>query len=147
MKKRKPLTGAQLREKLGKAAHKYIGRPYRYGSKLHHAPNYFDCSSFIKFIYRKIGVDLTRPSIRMAEEGRAVSKKPLVLQAGDLLYFRGMQGRYNKKFPQGIGHVAMYVGEGKVVHAKWHRQGGKVTEESVKKLLSRKDLVIIKRII
>ena len=136
-----------LRQQLVGSARKYLGKPYKYGAKLYHAPAYFDCSSFVKFLYRKVGIDLPRPSIRMAEEGRTVQKKIKALRPGDILYFRGMQGRYNLKFPQGIGHVAIYIGDSKAIHAKWKVGGGTVMEENAKNLLLRKDLIIIKRIL
>ena len=145
--KKSKRTSEVLRQRLVESARKYLGRPYKYGAQLYHAPAYFDCSSFVKFLYRKVGIDLPRPSIRMAEEGRIIQKKIKALQPGDLLYFRGMQGRYNQKFPQGIGHVAMYIGNAEAIHAKWKIGGGMVMEENTKKLLLRKDLIIIKRIL
>lgn len=29
-----------------------------------------------------------------------------------------MEGHYNKKHPDGVGHVGIYLGDGKVIHAK-----------------------------
>jgi len=74
------------------------------------------------------------------------------LQIGDLIFIKGMVGRYNEEFPQGIGHVAMYIGDGKIIQAKYQKNkngsdGGKVQVDSVAKIINRKNLVVIKRII
>lgn len=140
---------SQKREYLIRAARRYIGRPYRFGAKISHAPRIFDCSSFVKFLYRKVGIDLPRPSIRMAEEGKRVLGGMKKLLPGDLLYFHGIEGRYNSRFPQGIGHVALYIGEGRIIHASGKsREEGTVREDSLTKVLrTRSPLVVVKRII
>ena len=141
-------TKEELRQRLVRSAKRYLDRPYYYGAKISHAPSRFDCSSFIKFVYRKIGIDLPRPSLKMAGMGRRVPKKLKRLELGDLLFFHGTQGRYSPMFPEGIGHVAMYIGEGKIIHAKWHPKGrGRVEDASAVEWLLRRDLVVIKRIL
>ena len=136
------------RQRLLRSARRYLGRPYHYGAKISHAPRHFDCSSFIKFVYRKIGIDLPRPSLRMAKKGKRVPRRLSALKAGDLLFFRGTTGRYDVVYPQGIGHVVMYVGDGTIIHAKWHPKGkGKVEEALAKEWLLRKDFVVIRRIL
>ena len=73
------------------------------------------------------------------------------LKTGDLLFFHGNRGYYNKKFPQGIGHVIMYLGDNHIIHAKSieksGRETGRVITEPADKWLKRKDLIVIKRII
>ena len=69
-----------------------------------------------------------------------------------MIFIKGTVGRYNEEFPQGIGHVAMYIGDNKIIQAKYQKNkngsdGGEVQIDSVAKILSRKDLVVIKRII
>ncbi len=133
-----------------KEAKSLLGKPYRYGAKPEEAPQVFDCSSFTQYLYKKIGVELPRKAIDQAILGHVVEPKSDTLQMGDLLFIRGKWGRYNPQFPQGIGHVAMYVGDGQVINARWKSEnegGGSVIEESVEDFLNRDDLTVIKRII
>ncbi len=142
----------KLQERLVYLAKKQIGKPYKYGAKPSRAPKIFDCSSFIQYIFKKIGIDLPRTTIKQAHIGEAIDLKNNKLQIGDLLFFKGTVGRYNPEFPQGIGHVVMYIGDNKIIHAKWRKNkdgsdDGEVREEPSEKLLKRKDLIIIKRIL
>jgi len=129
-----------------------IGRPYKYGAQPEEAPNFFDCSSFIQYIFKQIGINLPRSTILQAEKGKKIKLKDL--QPGDLLFFHSRQGHYSPKFPQGIGHVALYIGDGKTIHAASRRvrknpikEIGKVKEQSLKILMKKlKPLVIIKRL-
>ncbi len=142
----------KLQERLVYLAKKQIGKPYEYGAKLSKAPKIFDCSSFIQYIFKKIGIDLPRTTIEQAHIGKAINLKNNKLRIGDLMFFRGTVGRYNPEFPQGVGHVVMYMGDNKIIHAKWRKNkdgsdDGEIREESLGKSLKRKDLVIIKRIL
>ena len=93
--------------------------------------------------------------------GKKVALKNI--KEGDLVFMKGELGRYNKYFPQGIGHVGIYLGGGKVIHAErrritgkyvdiYHpeliREAGKVVIEDLNKLIKRKKpLIVIKRYI
>ncbi|PIZ56319.1 MAG: hypothetical protein COY22_01665 [Candidatus Tagabacteria bacterium CG_4_10_14_0_2_um_filter_40_13] len=141
-------------EKLIVIAKGLAGRPYKYGSKPSEAPRYFDCSSFIQYLYKQIGITLPRCAIEQARCGRLVKNKKH-LKAGDLIFLHGKSGHYNKKFPMGIGHVVMYLGNGKIIHATSKRiqnypkiiEKGEVKREPASKILKRKDIVVIKRIL
>ena len=78
-----------------------IGARYRFGSS---GPNAFDCSGLVNWAYRSSGRSLPRTSRAMSHIGTPVSKS--ALQPGDLVFFY-----------RGPSHVAIYVGNGKVVHA------------------------------
>jgi cell wall-associated NlpC family hydrolase len=150
-------------EKLLSVAKKLIGRPYKYGAKMNEAPKFFDCSSFIKYIYGKIDIELPRSTIEQAERGKKINLKNI--RAGDLIFFHGTRGHYNKKFPQGIGHVAMVLDNNKIIHATSKRiqtspkiiEIGGVKIEPLTKIFSpkanppqaekRKDIIAIKRIL
>ncbi|MEV7802632.1 C40 family peptidase [Microbispora sp. NPDC088329] len=88
-------------ERAVKAAKKQIGDPYRYGAT---GPGAFDCSGLVQYAWRQAGVRLPRTtwSIRSA-----VRKKVSWghFEPGDLI------------FTSGGGHVGMYVGHGKMIHA------------------------------
>jgi len=83
------------------AARSHIGAPYRWGAT---GPGAFDCSGLVQYAWRKAGVKLPRTTWSMRG---AVRKKVSwnALQPGDLV------------FTSGGGHVGIYVGHGKMVHA------------------------------
>jgi cell wall-associated NlpC family hydrolase len=63
----------------------------------------FDCSGFTRFVYAHFGVSLPHYSGAQFNMGRRVSR--VGLRPGDLLFFNG------------LGHVGMYVGNGRFIHA------------------------------
>ncbi len=140
--------------KLINTAKSLVGRPYKYGAKPSEAPRYFDCSCFIQYIYKVIGIKLPRSTIEQAVMGREIKNKNALI-AGDLIFLHGTSGHYNKKFSMGIGHVVMYLGDKKVIHASSKRtasrpkikEKGKVKIEPIGKILKRKDIIVIKRIL
>lgn len=141
----------KLQKKLVYFAKKHLGKPYLYGAAPSEAPKIFDCSSFTQYLYKRIGINLPRTALDQAYLGKKLSHKKQKLEPGDLIFIKGSEGHYNPEFPDGIGHVAMYIGEGKIIHAKWNKNnngsdGGIVREDSAKALLNRKDLIIVKRI-
>jgi murein DD-endopeptidase len=84
---------------------KMLGKPYRYGGM--NPASGFDCSGLVHFSYRQAGVPVPRSTelqLRAAAPVRAAQ-----LRRGDLLFF-DQDGK--KK-----SHVAIYVGEGRFVHA------------------------------
>ncbi len=101
-------------------AQSLLGAPYKYGATPEEAPQVFDCSSFTQYLYKKIGVELPRSSILQATQGDEVNNKN-ELRPGDLLFFRAASGHYNDRlFPNQavyIGHVALYLGENKIIYA------------------------------
>ncbi|AZS13484.1 stalk domain-containing protein [Paenibacillus lutimineralis] len=85
---------------------KYLGTPYEFGASSEQTKT-FDCSSFVKRIFSDIlSIDLPRVSYDQAKEGKEVGLNDL--RKGDLLFFdsRGLD----------IGHVAIYAGDGQLLH-------------------------------
>lgn len=77
------------------------GKPYVWGGTGKHG---FDCSGLVQTAWRKAGVQIPRVSYAQYRQiPKRVPKSEL--RPGDLLFFRG------------AGHVGMYVGDGKYVHA------------------------------
>ena len=68
-------------------------------------PNNFDCSGLTLAAYRSVGVSLPHSSRAQYNVGRAVSRSEL--QPGDLIFWY-----------RPIHHVGMYIGNGKIVHAR-----------------------------
>jgi hypothetical protein len=78
-----------------------VGVPYRYGGESPESG--FDCSGLVRWAYGRLGVDLPHSSYALASEGRRVEEANM--RAGDVLLF------------DGLGHVGLYLGRGRMVHA------------------------------
>ncbi len=140
------------RDKIITLAKTLIGKPYKYGAKPEEAPDFFDCSSFIQYIFKQAGIELPRSTIMQAEAGVPVDVKDI--QAGDLFFLHGVRGFYNRNFPQGIGHVILYIGDGRTIHAASRRvqenpvviEEGAVEENDLQTIIQKAGpLVVIKR--
>ena len=137
-----------MRQNIVSFAEKFVGVPYKYGAKDGDAPDYFDCSGFVQYVYKKFGYEIPRSTILQAEFIKKSVGGMRNLKGGDLIFMHGERGYYTKKFPQGIGHVVIYMGDGKVVHASGlGRKRGVVIENLKKVVANRRPLVVIKRII
>ncbi|WP_433217182.1 C40 family peptidase [Dactylosporangium sp. CS-047395] len=86
-----------------------VGKGYVFGSV---GPNVYDCSGLVYAAYRRLGISLPRSTGGLAHMGRPVSRSDL--QPGDLV------------FPTS-GHVGIYIGGGRIVHASTERDGVKVS--------------------
>lgn len=86
-------------------AKKYIGVPYLWGGT---TPSGFDCSGYVQYIFRQSGITLPRTTTEQYKVGTYVSKANL--QPGDLVF---LQNTYR----EGISHVGIYIGNGKMIHA------------------------------
>lgn len=85
-------------------AQNFVGNPYVWGGES--LTNGCDCSGFILALYKKYGISLPHNAEAQSNYGISVSESDL--QAGDLIFYSG--DGY-------IGHVAMYIGNGQIVHA------------------------------
>ena len=78
-----------------------VGIPYRWGGE---SPSSgFDCSGLVRWTYGRLGIELPHSSYALYGEGRRVPEARL--EPGDLLFF------------EGLGHVGLYLGHGRMVHA------------------------------
>jgi cell wall-associated NlpC family hydrolase len=88
------------------AARQQIGAPYRYGGA---SPSGFDCSGLTSYAWEQAGVTLPRTSRDQAAWADRVGRDEL--RPGDLVF-------YSSGGPRGtVSHVALYAGDGKLVHA------------------------------
>lgn len=85
---------------------KYLGTPYVFGSSTKTTKT-FDCSSFTKRIFAENGIYLPRDSRQQSKMGKKVSFKNI--RKGDLLFFDTNRDKT-------IDHVALYAGNGKLLH-------------------------------
>ena len=92
----------------------YVGNRYVWGGTS--LTNGVDCSGFTMQIMAKYGISLPHSSRGQAGYGRSVSTSEL--QPGDLIFY-GSGGT--------ISHVAIYIGNGQIVHASNSRDGIKVS--------------------
>lgn len=90
----------------------FVGCRYVYGGS---TPNGFDCSGLTMYVYKKYGVSLPHSATAQSKIGTTVSKNNL--QPGDLIFFR------NYRTNKGIGHVGIYIGNNKFVHASTEKTG------------------------
>lgn len=92
------------------AAMTQLGVPYRWGAE---TPGVgFDCSGLVQWAFAEAGVRLPRTTSQQITSGVAV---PSVreLRPGDLVFTRSVRGGR----VVGVGHVAIYVGDGRVIVA------------------------------
>lgn len=101
-----------------------IGLPYKYGAYAEPASETqiaFDCSSFMQFLFHNFGVELPRSTILQAAAPGEEIASLVEAQPGDVLFFEGEVGHYRHElFPNRkmyIGHVGIYAGENKMIHA------------------------------
>jgi len=95
-------------------AKKYLG--LRYVSGGNSLTKGTDCSGFTKLIYKEFGITLSRSVKAQVKNGIYVQKSDL--QKGDLLFYGSKKGV--------VTHVAIYIGNGKVIHQSNPRDGVKI---------------------
>ena len=86
---------------IARMARSFAGTPYVWGGS---TPSGFDCSGFVQYVYRKMGVNLPRVSYQQAQAGPRVALSEL--QAGDLVAWD------NSTRNNGADHIAIYLGGG-----------------------------------
>lgn len=77
-----------------------LGVPYAWGGASRRG---FDCSGLVRYVYAHIGISLPHYTYSQFHYGVGVARRHL--KPGDLLFFNG------------LGHVALYIGHGLLVHA------------------------------
>lgn len=101
------LTGEDIVE----YALQFVGNRYVYGGSS--LTNGTDCSGFVMRVYEAFGFSLPRSSYYQRSAGREVSAEEM--QPGDIICYSG--------------HVAIYMGDGKIVHASNKVDGIKVSDD------------------
>ena len=88
-------------ERAVKVALRAVGVPYRWGGSS--PTSGFDCSGLVRWSYGRLGVDVPHSSYALYGLGRRIPRGRL--EPGDVLFFSG------------LGHVGLYVGDGRMIHA------------------------------
>ncbi len=91
-------------------AKQFLGNPYVYGGTS--LTNGADCSGFTMRIFEHFGVSTGRTSRDQAANGKEISLDQI--QPGDLLFYASGKT---------INHVALYIGDGKIIHASTSKTG------------------------
>ena len=91
-------------------AKQFLGNPYVYGGTS--LTNGADCSGFTMRIFEHFGVSTGRTSRDQASNGKQISLSEI--QPGDLLFYASGKT---------INHVALYIGNGKIIHASTSKTG------------------------
>lgn len=90
-----------LGDKIVRYAKHFLGVRYVYGGS---SPGSgFDCSGFVRYVYRHFGISLAHSSYAQFQAGSRVARGGL--KPGDLVFFHGE------------GHVGIYIGAGRFIHA------------------------------
>ena len=103
------VSGSGSGSDIAKYACNFIGNPYVPGGTS--LTDGADCSGFVQAVYSHFGYSLPRNSFSQSQVGEAVSYDQA--QAGDIIYYGG--------------HVAIYLGNGQIVHASTQKTGIKTT--------------------
>ena len=103
----------EMRQGIVDFALQFVGNPYVYGGTS--LTNGADCSGFVMSVFAEFGYELPRVAAQCA----ASEKKSVAdIEAGDLVFYGD----------GGIDHVALYIGDGKIVHASTAATGIKVSD-------------------
>jgi cell wall-associated NlpC family hydrolase len=105
-------------------ASKFVGTPYVAGGR---SPSTgWDCAGFTQWVAQQYGVQIPDVSWQQIKTGDPVASigqaKP-----GDLLFFHEPGGHHRDPSPLGVNHVAIYLGDGKMVEAANPRAGTRIS--------------------
>ena len=108
-------AAAKKRQEVADYAVKFVGNPYVWGGTS--LTNGADCSGFVQSIYKQFGYSIPRVSRDQAKSAGYCTIKPTLenLLPGDLIFYVDSKGV--------VDHVALYIGNGKIVHAANKKKG------------------------
>lgn len=118
-----PMTSSR-RQAVIDYAQQFLGNPYVFGGTS--LTKGIDCSGFTMKVMAQFGVKLSHSSKAQSKEGREISYSEA--QPGDLIF-------YTREGVSGIGHVAIYIGNGKIIHAASSRTGIIISNAKFKHIL------------
>ena len=116
-------NGSATGSEIANYACQFVGNPYVFGGTS--LTNGADCSGFTQSVYKAFGYSIPRSSSQQRSAGREVSYAEA--QPGDLICY--------------AGHVAIYLGNGRIVHASSVKTGIKYGTATYKTILSVRRIV------
>ena len=105
-------TEEELRAQIVDFALQFEGNPYVYGGTS--LTNGADCSGFVMSAFAQFGYSL--PRVAADQYYQSVQKSVADLEPGDLVFYGS-----------GISHVALYIGDGQIIHASTSASGIKIS--------------------
>lgn len=105
---------SDVRVSLVEYACQFVGNPYVWGGTS--LTKGADCSGFVLSVYAKYGVSLPHYSVSQSNYGTKISASEA--KPGDLFFYGNKSG---------INHVAIYIGNGQIVHASSPKSGIKIS--------------------
>lgn len=106
---------ASQRSKIVNYALQFVGNRYVWGGTS--LTNGADCSGFTQSVLKHFGISIPRVSRDQAKTGKSINSSQM--RPGDLIFYTNSSGTVN--------HVAMYIGNGQVVHAASTKSGIKIS--------------------
>ena len=116
-------NGSAIGKEIAIYACGFVGNPYVLGGTS--LTNGADCSGFTQSVYKAYGYKIPRTSYQQRSAGKAVSYAEA--QPGDLICY--------------AGHVAMYIGNGRIVHASSAKTGIKYGYATYREILAVRRIV------
>lgn len=119
--KEKPVaaaSGSAKGQEIANFACQYVGYPYKAGGTS--LTEGADCSGFVWAVYKSFGYSLPRSSYAQSGAGTGVSYSDA--QPGDIIYYGG--------------HVGIYIGNGRIVHASTERTGIKTESATYRSIIT-----------
>ena len=120
---------SDVRVELCQYAKQFIGNPYVWGGTS--LTNGADCSGFVLSVFKKFGVNLPHYSVSQSQCGTYVSMNDI--KAGDLVFYG---------YGNSINHVAIYIGNGQVVHASSPSTGIKISSVYYRTPITQRSILI-----
>ena len=111
-------SGSSKGQQIANFACQYVGYPYKAGGTS--LTEGADCSGFVWAVYKSFGYSLPRSSYAQSGAGKAVSYSDA--QPGDVIYYGG--------------HVGIYIGNGRIVHASTERTGIKTESATYRSIIT-----------
>lgn len=119
---------SDVRVELCQYAKQFVGNPYVWGGTS--LTKGADCSGFTLSVFKKYGITLPHYSVSQSQMGKKVSLSEA--KAGDLVFYSNGSR---------VNHVAVYLGNGQVVHASSPRTGIKISNVGYRTIHSIRNII------